>query len=121
MNATEQTAQRLLRWRIEGLAARIGQATLVALLGAVATGATLIPVWFAVTLLLTVLDTWLSRSLLERPEDRRLAAFTTTGRVASSIAFALLMPLLAISPSHWSVTCAILVGCATVLNNAIMS
>ncbi len=121
MDASEQTAQRVLRWRIEGLAARIGQGALVAMLGWLATGQALIAPWFAVTVLTTVLDTWLSRALLARPEDRRLAAFTTAGRIASASAFAMLMVILALSPSHWSVTCALLVGCVTVLNNAIMS
>ena len=121
MDATEQTAQRVLRWRVEGLAARVGQAAGVAILGWLATGQTLIAPWFAATALLTVIDTLLSRALLARPGDRGLAAFTTMGRVGSAIAFAMLMFILALSSSHWSVTCAILVGCATVLNNAIMS
>ena len=121
MDATEQTAQRVLRWRIEGLPARVGQASLVAILAWLATGQTLIAPWLAAATLSTVIDTWLSKALFARPDDRRLAVLTPLFRTAAASVFASLMFVLALSPSHWSVTCALLVGCATVLNNAIMS
>jgi signal transduction histidine kinase/ActR/RegA family two-component response regulator len=121
MDTTEQTAQRVLRWRISGLPTRTAQAVLIAVLCWFANRQPIVAPWLAVAIATGLVDARLSRALYQNPGDRRLGVLTGVGRVVSATAFALVMIIFGLSPQRGSVACALLVGCATILNNALMS
>ena len=121
MDTTEQTAQRVLRWRISGLPTRIGQAILIAGLCWLANGQWLVAPWLAAAIVTGLIDARLSKAAYDHPGDNRLDMLARVGRVVSATAFALVMFIFAISLQRGSLACALLVGCATVLNNALMS
>jgi signal transduction histidine kinase/CheY-like chemotaxis protein len=121
MDLTELTAQRVLRWRVDGLPTRIGQAVLIAALCWLANGQILVAPWLAGTILTGVIDAWLSKAMLARPGDRGLGVLVSMGRVVSATVFALVILIFALSSPRGSLGCALLVGCATILNNAVMS
>jgi signal transduction histidine kinase/CheY-like chemotaxis protein len=121
MDTTEQTAQRVLRWRISGLPTRIGQAILIAGLCWLANGQWLVAPWLAAAIVTGLIDSRLSKAAYDHPGDKHLDMLARVGRVVSATVFALVMPIFAISLQRGSLACALLVGCATVLNNALMS
>jgi len=121
MDTTELTAQRVLRWRMNGLPTRIGQAVLIAMLCWFANGQLIVAPWLAAAILTGLVDARLSKALYANPGDRRLGALTSAGRVVSATTFALVMIIFGLSPQRGSIACALLVGCATILNNALMS
>jgi len=121
MDLTELTAQRVLRWRVDGLPTRIGQAVLIAALCWLANGQILVAPWLAGTILTGVIDARLSRAAYHRPGDRGLGILVSMGRVVSATVFAQVILIFALSSPRGSLDCALLVGCATILNNAVMS
>jgi signal transduction histidine kinase/CheY-like chemotaxis protein len=121
MDTNEQTAQRVLRWRISGLPTRIGQAVLIAALCWMANGQILVAPWLAGAVISAMIDARLSKALFDRPGDPRLGALTAASRVASASLFASVMLIFALSSPRGALACALLVGCATILNNALMS
>jgi len=120
MDTSEQTAQRVLRWRINGLPTRIGQAVLIAVLCWLANGQILVAPWLVGAVASAIIDARLSKALFDRPGDRRLGVLTTAARVASASLFASVMLIFALSSPRGALACALLVGCATILNNALM-
>jgi len=121
MDTTELTAQRVLRWRVDGLPTRIGQAVLIAALCWFANGQIVVAAWLAAAVMSAIIDTRMSKALLGRPGDQRLGVLTAVTRVVSASAFASVMLIFALSTQRGALACALLVGCATILNNALMS
>jgi signal transduction histidine kinase/CheY-like chemotaxis protein len=121
MDTIEQTEQRVLRWRIDGLPTRIAQAVLIAGLCWMANRQPIVAPWLVVAIATGLVDARLSKALYQNPGDRHLGALTGVGRVVSATAFALVMIIFGLSPQRGAIACALLVGCATILNNALMS
>jgi len=121
MDTTELTAQRVLRWRVDGLPTRIGQAVLIAALCWFANGQIVVAAWLAAAVMSAIIDTRMSKALLGRPGDQRLGVLTAVTRVVSASAFASVMLIFALSTQRGALACALLVGCATILNNALVS
>ena len=121
MDTQDDAALRALRWRFEGLPVRIGQAVLVAALCWFQTRQGLVAVWLVVTLATAVADGLLSRALLARPDARRLAWLACVSRTVSGVSFASVMYIFLRDHAFVSTAGAMLVGCAVILNNAVMT
>src|ERR1700679_2731499 len=96
MDTTEQTAQRVLRWRISGLPTRIGQAILIAGLCWLANGQWLVAPWLAAAIVTGLIDSRLSKAAYDHPGDKHLDMLARVGRVVSATVFALVMLIFAI-------------------------
>ena len=112
MDTTELTAQRVLRWRADGLLTRIGQAAMIGVLCWFANGQVLVAPWLVAAIASAIVDARLSKALLDRPGDRRLEAFTTLARVTTASLFASVILIFALSAPRGALACALLVGCA---------
>jgi len=121
MPTHDPITERILRWRYAGLPTRVGQSLLIGLLCWLSNGEVVVVPWMAVSILTAILDGRASKIQLERPADRRLRLITGATRVASSFAFALVCFIFALGSPVGALSSAMVVGCATVLNNAIMS
>jgi signal transduction histidine kinase/FixJ family two-component response regulator len=112
---------RVLRWRFEGLAPRLGQSLLFGVLAWIDLRSPLVILWFVTTNGLALLDALLSKALYTRPDDRNLFLVTTVSRTASAAAFGSLIFLFLLDRTYLGVAAAVISGCAINLNNAIMT
>jgi hypothetical protein len=119
--APAEPFRRVLDWRITGLKTRSVQALLVAVLVLLATHNLLVFGWFAVTVLTGLVDRWLSRRLLARPQDKTLVVITCISLGVTAAAFASIGLLLLETPSAVRLAEAALVLCAVCLNVSVMT
>jgi len=119
--AHDPITARILRWRVAGLSTRIGQVLLIGLLCWFSNHEMVVLPWLAVATLTALVDANLSRLELNAPDEPRRGWATYASAVASSTAFALVCLIFGVSISYGALGSAMIVGCATVLNNAIMS
>jgi signal transduction histidine kinase/ActR/RegA family two-component response regulator len=121
MDAMDQASLRVLRWRVEGLLPRTGQAILIAGLLWLQTRSALVLVWLAACLTSSVLDAALSQRCLANLADRRLARINDLSRAISATAFAAVCFVILIDRTGFALAAAMLAGCAINLNNAVMT
>ena len=88
MDAMDQASLRVLRWRVDGLLTRTGQAILIAGLVWLQTRSPLVLLWLAGCLTASLVDAALSQRSLARLTDRRLARINDVSRAISAMAFA---------------------------------
>ncbi|MDB5423472.1 MAG: sensor histidine kinase/response regulator, partial [Phenylobacterium sp.] len=121
MKALDQASLRALRWRVDGLPARMGQTLLIGGLVWLQTRSPLALLWMVLAGASAFVDTELSRRLLTRLEDRRLSAWNTLSRVVSAAAFSSICFVMLIDRSGIGLAAPMLVACAINLNNAMMT
>ncbi|MDB5429722.1 MAG: hypothetical protein JWP35_838 [Caulobacter sp.] len=121
MDLNDPIASRVLRWRFEGLGARLAQAVLIGVLCWLQTHEAIVGPWLALTLSTAAVDGVLSRRLFARPDDRRLSRLTTAARTASAACYASVCFIFLMTPSPIGFAAAVFVGCAITLNNAMMT
>jgi two-component system, sensor histidine kinase len=112
---------RVIEWRFKGVSGRIIQALVVGLLAWIASRSALIPAWFGITLLISLIDAAAFRALLKNTDDPRLRRLALVSLGLAAATFAMIGPLLLGYRSPVSLAGAGLIFCATNLNNALMS
>ena len=121
MAAHDPITERILRWRFAGLPTRIGQALLIGLLCWLSNGDIAVVPWMIAAIVTAIVDGRLSKLQFDHPDSRRLALATIVSRIGSSFTFALVCLIFAHSATYGALASAMIVGCATNLNNAIMT
>ena len=121
MDALDQASLRVLRWRFEGLPARVGQILLIGTLCWLHTPSAVILSWAAMAVGTAAIDASLSRRAYERLADRGLARLNVFSRTVAAASFALVCFILLLDRSGFGLAAAVLVACAINLNNAVMS
>ncbi|HEY8003286.1 MAG TPA: ATP-binding protein [Phenylobacterium sp.] len=121
MDDLDQASLRALRWRVTGLPVRVGQTLLIAALLWLQLRSPLAIGWFVLAALTAAVDAELSRRLLARLADRRLAVVNAVSRAISAMAFASVCFVILIDHTGFGLSAGLLVGCAINLNNAVMS
>jgi signal transduction histidine kinase len=119
--AHDLTTARILRWRCADLPMRIGQILLIAPLCWLLNHDPRVVPWAAFAIATAVVDQRIARLELARPGDRRQVWMTSVSSVASSTAFALVIFIFGIHAAWGAMGSAMIVGCAAVLNNAVMT
>ncbi len=112
---------RVVDWRVNGLRTRLAQCVLVMLLAYGGTKSALVFAWFAAACAIAVVDAWVFQRLQGHLSDRmrrRLALFSLS---LSSLAFAVIGPILYLAPSVVTEIGASLLMCAVSLNNTVMT
>jgi signal transduction histidine kinase/CheY-like chemotaxis protein len=120
-HASNNDLQRILHWRYEGLPGRVGQVLLIGALCWLANGNTMVIAWIAASVLTAILDAGLTKALLGRPGDRRLSVLTGVSRVVCASTFSSVAFILVMVPTYGSLSCAMMVGCVSLLNNTMMT
>lgn len=100
---------------------RLGQSLAIGLLLWVQIRSPLALLWLVVATATALVDTEVSRRVLARPQDRRLAGMNALSRIGSAVAFAAVCFVILIDRSGFGLTAAVLVGCGISLNNAVMT
>jgi len=121
MDALDPASLRVLRWRVDGLLTRTGQAILIAGLIWLQTRSPLVLIWLACCLTASVVDAALSQRCLARLADRRLAKINDVSRAISAMAFAAVCFVILIDRTGFGLAAAMLAACAINLNNAVMA
>ncbi len=121
MDVLDQASLRALRWRAEGLLARLGQCALIAALAWLQTRSALTIGWLALAWAAAAADALLSQRSLANLDDRRLSALTFVSRTISAATFAAICFVVLIDRSGFGLAAAMLVACAMNLNNAVMT
>ncbi len=121
MDVSDQASLRALRWRAEGLPARLGQCALIGGLAWLQTRSVMAVAWLALASAAAVVDAWLSRRSLADLDDRRLAALTFVSRTVSAASFAAVCFVVLIDHTGFGLAAAMVVACAMNLNNAVMT
>ena len=117
----DQAGLRALRWRIDGLPVRIGQAFLIGGLSWLDSHASVLFVWLAAACATALIDARLSELSFQRLHDRRLTTLNAVSRAVSGGTFALVTLTFLLDRSGFGLAAAVLVACAINLNNAVMS
>ena len=117
----DETFAHILRWRVDGLKARVAQAVLVGALSMAAIGARAAAIWLAATLAAALADQALSRRLQARPTNRWAFVAACAGMAVASTAFASIGLLLLARPAVGALAEAVMILCAVNLNNAAMT
>jgi signal transduction histidine kinase/ActR/RegA family two-component response regulator len=117
----DQASLRVLRWRVEGLVPRLGQAVLICILLWLQTRSWLAFAWLAGCMGASLVDAALSRRCLADLGNRRLAILNDLSRIISAVAFSSVCLLVLIDPSGFALAAAMLAACAINLNNAVMT
>jgi signal transduction histidine kinase/ActR/RegA family two-component response regulator len=117
----DQASLRVLRWRVEGLVPRLGQAVLICVLLWLQIHSWLAFAWLAASWGAAIVDAALSRCCLANLEDRRLAALNDFSRTVSAVVFSSVCLLVLVDPSGFALAAAMLAACAINLNNAVMT
>jgi len=121
MDVLDQASLRALRWRAEGLLARLGQCVLIGALVWFQTRSALTIIWLALACGAAAVDALLSQRNLANLDDRRLGALTFASRAVSVGIFAAICFVVLIDRSGFGLAAAMLVACAMNLNNAVMT
>jgi signal transduction histidine kinase/AmiR/NasT family two-component response regulator len=121
MQTEQQATARVIRWRSEKLAGRLGQALVVGVLTWLLARQPLVPLWLAAATLLAVADSLLNRALLKRMNDRLLFVAAFAGMGLSAALFAAISLVLLAERTTVGLTGAMLILCAICLNNAVMT
>jgi signal transduction histidine kinase/ActR/RegA family two-component response regulator len=121
MDVLDQASLRALRWRAEGLLARLGQCALIGALVWFQTRSALTLVWLALACGVAAVDALLSQRSLANLDDRRLGVLTFVSRTISATIFAAVCFVVLMDRSGFGLAAAMLVACAMNLNNAVMS
>jgi signal transduction histidine kinase/AmiR/NasT family two-component response regulator len=116
-----QTLERVLNWRAKRLPELTIQAVMFGLLCWVTTGNNLVVAWGVAVLAAGALDATLSKALLRRPDDRRLTGLTCVTRVLSASVFNSIAFIVVSRHAAGAMGAALLLGCATNLNNVMMT
>ena len=122
MQTEQQATVRVIRWRSEKLAGRLGQALVVGVLTWLGTNhAAVVPLWLASATALSVIDSLLNRSLLKCMNDRLLFIATFAVMGVSAAGFASVSLILLSQHTMVGLSGAFLILCAICLNNAVMT
>jgi signal transduction histidine kinase len=121
MHDLDEASARVLRWRIDGLGPRVGQTALIGVLLWVQIRSPVAIWWVVAAIGAAVIDALLSRGALERPGDRALSVLNAFSRTISAAAFAVVCLVMLIDKTGFGLTAAAVVGCATNLNNVVMT
>jgi signal transduction histidine kinase/CheY-like chemotaxis protein len=117
----DQGSLRVLRWRVDGLLPRLGQAVLMGVLLYVQTRSPLAFAWLALCAAASLVDAALSRRCLANLEDRRLGVLNDISRAISAVIYASVCFVVLLDPSGFALSAALLGACAINLNNAVMT
>jgi signal transduction histidine kinase/AmiR/NasT family two-component response regulator len=120
-SADRQALERVLNWRAKRLPELAAQAVLFGLLCWMVTGNNLVLLWGAAVMASGALDASLSEALLKHPNDRRLTALTCATRVLSASLFNSIAFIVVSRHAAGALGAALLLGCATNLNNVVMT
>ena len=120
-SADRQALDRVLNWRAKRLPELAAQAVLFGLLCWMVTGNNLVLLWGAAVMASGALDASLSDALLKHPNDRRLTALTCATRVLSASLFNSIAFIVVSRHAAGALGAALLLGCATNLNNVVMT
>ena len=118
---TADPLDRVLTWRARGVWTRGAQAVLVAVLTYFATNDERAALWLAVTLVIGAIDSRLCACIRRRPRTRSAVAVACVSQAAASVSFAAIAALLLSKATPASLAEAMLVLCATCLNQAMMA
>ncbi len=121
MDSLDQAGLRVLRWRVDGLVHRLGQAVLIAALAWVQTRAAMVFVWLALCLIGSLVDAAVSRRCLADLTNRRLGRLNDITRAFSAVVYASISLIVLIDPTGFALSAAIVGACAINLNNAVMT
>jgi len=121
MPAQVQEVRRVLLWRATTIPTRLAQAALIGGLTFVATGSTMVAVWFAATAATALLDAHLCRLSLDRGETVAFSPLVGGGLGLSSAVYASIALVLIRDAGVVGLGEAALVICALLLNAAMMS
>jgi len=121
MDVIDQASLRVLRWRVDGLLPRLGQAVFIGVLLWVQTRSALAGLWVALCIAAALVDAELSRRCLADLANRRLAAFNDVSRAVSAVIFASVCFVVLQDRSGFALSAAMLAACAINLNNAVMT
>jgi len=117
-----QPLERVLRWRAQRWSAILAQVVAFGALCWAVTGATAaISVWAVAVAVAGGLDVALSRAQLARLDDPRLNLATSVSRAFSASAFNAIALIMATHHAPGAIGAALLLGCATNLNNVMMT
>ena len=113
--------ERVLLWREHGVWTRGAQAMLIAVLAFCATNDNRVAVWLAATIIMGAIDSRLSACVQRRPHPPVATALICVSQALSSISFSAIALVLISRGSPIHLAEAMLVLCATCLNNAMMT
>jgi len=120
-DSMDQASLRVLRWRVDGLLPRLGQAVLICGLLWLQIHSWLAFAWLAASMGASMVDAHLSRLCLANLGDRRLGVLNDLSRTVSAVAYSSVCLLVLVDPSGFSLAAAMLAACAINLNNAVMT
>ncbi len=121
MDTVDPTSLAVLRWRVDGLVPRLGQALLIAALFWLQTRSDLTVIWLAICITGSLIDFELSRRCLADLASRRLGLLNDISRFVSGTIYASVCFLLLIDKSGFALAAAMLSACAMTLNNVVMT
>jgi len=121
MDYLDQASLRVLRWRVDGLLPRLGQAVLIAGLAWIQTRSTMVFAWLALSLTGSLIDAALSRRWLADLANRRLSGLNDISRALSASVYASIVLVILVDPTGFALSAALIGACAINLNNAVMT
>ena len=121
MNAQDQAFRRLLEWRARDLGIRAAQAAIVAGPAWLMTHDNAVVAWLAATLAASTLDSQLARYALKRPDTRWLHLACAVSLMLTGWTFSAIALILLVRPTGVLLASAVIVLCAMILNNAVMT
>src|SRR5947207_13888966 len=121
MDVLDQASLRVVRWRVDGLPTRLGQALLIGGLLWLQSRAASALWWTLAAFVTAMVDAQASRLLLGRLGDWRLSVLTAVTRTISAGAFTLVCFVILIDRSGFALPASMLVACASTLNNVVMT
>ena len=117
----DEASLRVLRWRVEGLLPRLGQAVLIGALLWLQTRSALALGWVAACIAASLVDAALSRRCLADLTNRGLAAVNDASRTVSAVIYASVCFLILLDPTGFALAASMVAACAINLNNAVMT
>jgi signal transduction histidine kinase/CheY-like chemotaxis protein len=121
MDARDQAAQRILRWRFEALPTRLAQVLVIAAVCWLENRRAEVVPWVAITTIVSLFDAWFSRRLYGDPDSTLMRLLTPVSRALSAFSFAAVGYVFLLDRSNGSMAAAVVVVCAVNLNNTVMT
>ena len=121
MNVEEQSIDRVVRWRYQGLPIRILQDVIVLVLAWIMDPSWIVLCWFLACVGLQLFDAGLFRGLSRDLQNQRLRRVALVAKGCSTAAFASSGLLIVLNQSPVSLAGGLLVVCASTLNNTLMT
>ncbi len=121
MNVEQQSIDRVVHWRYQGLPIRIVQDVIVLVLAWILDPSWIVICWFLTCVGLQLFDAGLFRGLSRDMQNLRLRRVALIAKGFSTAAFALSGLLIVMHPSPVSLAGGMLVVCASTLNNTLMT